>query len=148
MYSAGVLPTLTNNYTMRIPYKRKRSTFELVAALLWGVIAIYGLFISSKHRVLDYGALFMSIAYLLFFLLDKRIKTLTIKNGVVRYSNIFKRKIMLSEVIHIESIDGILQLKTDKTGFIMDTKLMSQRTLAYLNDELEKYSQGRMKIVC
>jgi hypothetical protein len=40
-------------------------------AILWGIFAIYGLFIEGKPNWFDYGALFMSIAYLLFFFLDK-----------------------------------------------------------------------------
>lgn len=121
---------------MKIPYQKKRDVFNLVSALLWGAVAGYGLWKKSPSWE-HYGALVCSIGYLFYYLFDKRIYYLTLKNGNLRTRKRMGKKISLSEITEIEKTDSKLVLKTNKSKVTIDTKVANQEALSFLKNELK-----------
>jgi len=122
---------------MKIPYKKKRDLISLISAILWGIYAGYGLTKESPNTF-DYLALICSVGYFLYFLFDKKIYYLTIRDGIIKTRKIFGKSIPLSEIKRIVLNDKKYMLITDKSEIQIDTKIIDSETLNKFKAELEK----------
>jgi len=122
---------------MKILYKKKRDFMTLISSILWGIFAVNGIW-KGEMNTFEYLAPFCSIAYLLYFIFDKKEYYLTIKNGVLQTGKLFKKKIKLSEIERITEKENKIILKNNKSQLTIETKIIDSDSLLELKNELKK----------
>jgi len=109
----------------------------LISSILWGIFAVNGIW-KGEMNTFEYLAPFCSIAYLLYFIFDKKEYYLTIKNGVLQTGKLFKKKIKLSEIERITEKENKIILKNNKSQLTIETKIIDSDSLLELKNELKK----------
>ena len=122
---------------MKIPYKKKRDLSILISAILWGVYAGHGI-IKESTDTFNYLALVCSIGYFLYFLFDKKIYYLTIRDGIIKTRKILGKKIFLSDIKKIIINEEKYILICTESEIHIDTKIIDSENLKKLNVELKK----------
>ena len=122
---------------MKIPYKKKRDLSILISAILWGVYAGNGI-IKESTDTFDYLALICSIGYFLYFLFDKKIYYLTIRDGIIKQNWPFGKKLNLIEIKRIRHFAGEYILKTELNEMKINIGLIDEESLSDLKSELKK----------
>jgi hypothetical protein len=122
---------------MKILYKKKRDFMTLISSILWGIFAVNGIW-KGEMNTFEYLALFCSIAYLLYFLFDKKEYYLTIKNGVLQTGKLLKKKIKLSEIERIIEKENKIILKNNKSELTIETEIIDSESLSEFKSELKK----------
>lgn len=122
---------------MKILYKKKRYFLTLISSVLWGIFALNGIWKGEMHTF-EYLALFSSIAYLMYFLFDKKEYFLTTNNGILKTGKFFEKKIKLSEIERIIEKKNKIILKNNKSELTIETEIIDSKSLSELKSELKK----------
>jgi hypothetical protein len=122
---------------MKIPYKKKRGLISLILAILWGIYAGNGLTKESTNTF-EYIALLCAVSYFLYFIFDKKIYYLTMRDGIIKTRFFFGKKIPLSEIKTVLKTDKTYVFKTAKTELKIDTEIIDFETLEKFTAELKK----------
>ena len=109
----------------------------LISSILWGIFAVNGIW-KGEMNTFEYLALFCSIAYLLYFLFEKKEYYLTIKNGILQTGKLLKKKIKLSEIERIIEKENKIILKNNKSELTIETEIIDSQSLSELKNELKK----------
>lgn len=109
----------------------------LISFVLWGIFAVNGIW-KGEMNTFEYLALFCSIAYLMYFLFDKKEYYLTIKNGILKTGKFFGNKIKLSEIERIIEKGNKIILKNNKSELTIETEIIDSKSLSELKSELKK----------
>lgn len=107
--------------------------------LIWLGYAVLAILSGENSDWLDYGWLVPSGLYLIIYFYQRRLKYLSIENGVLRVQGPFGKKINLNEVQQIRKFAGDYILKTKETQLTINTQIIDTSSLFELNRELEKF---------
>lgn len=110
---------------------------NLISSILWGIFAVNGIW-KGEMNTFEYLAPFCSIAYLLYFLFEKKQYYLTIKNGVLQTGKLLKQKIKLSEIERIIENKNKIILKNKKSELTIETEIIDSESLSEVKNELKK----------
>ena len=123
---------------MKIPYKKERDIINLIGSILFGICAVYE-FTKDSPNDIYYLTLFCSISFFLYFIFNKKIYFLNIKNGIIKKGLIFKKEIHLTDVNRIIILDKKYILKTISGSELeIDTKIVESKSLNKLIAILKK----------
>tara|TARA_R110002049_G_scaffold37208_1_gene117525 strand:- start:85131 stop:85541 length:411 start_codon:yes stop_codon:yes gene_type:complete len=123
---------------MKIKYKKKRLYANLIIGCMWIGFGIFNLLEEEKTDWYDYGYLVMGILYIGNYLYDITNQYLTIENGTIKKSSIFKKKIYIDDITWIKKFAGDYTLKTDTKELKINTELIEKESLTELNKILGK----------
>lgn len=123
---------------MKIEYRKKRLNYNLAFGIIWLIFSLLGIFTKENAYWTDYGFLVISSLYLGTYFYEKNNQYLTFADGIISVNQLFGKKIKLTEIRQIKKIAGDYILKTDKTELIINTQIISEKSLAELKSELEK----------
>ena len=109
----------------------------LISSILWGIFAINGI-LKDEMKTFEYLAVFCSIAYLIYFLFDKKEYYLTIKNGILKTGKFLGKEIKLSEIETIIEKENKIILKNNKSELTIETEIIDSESLSEFKSELKK----------
>lgn len=125
---------------MKVPYKKKRDIKNLFIAISWGILAGNGFINSDDPKIIRYGTLLYSISYFLYYVFDKKIYYLTIREGIIKTGKFFGKKIPLTEIKRIIVMDKKYILKTVSNSELqINTEIIESKSLDKLTTELKKF---------
>ena len=122
---------------MKIPYKKKREYNNLFSSLFFLFYA-YSESVKNMQTKWFYLLLICAIGSFLYFLFDKKIYYLTLKEGVLITRKYFGKKIALTEITEIIKENDFCILKTNNSEIKIDLKIIDQGSITTLNTELKK----------
>jgi len=122
---------------MKIGHKKRQLNINLIFGFIWLTYFIIRLFIGEVHWI-DYGWIFISLAYFINYFYQKKYKYVTIENGIINVNGPFGKKLNLNEVKRVKKFAGDYIIKTDKKELTINTQIIEPNSLAELNTELEK----------
>lgn len=122
---------------MKIQVKKRQLNFNLIFGIIWLVFFAIKLLSVELHWI-DYGWIFISLAYFGLYFYQKKYKSLTIENGIILVNGPFGKKINLAEIKQIKKFAGDYIIKTDKKEVTINTQIIDPKALTKLNAELEK----------
>ncbi len=123
---------------MKIPYKKKRITVNLILGLIWMIYAVILTQLNYNSSWIDYGWFIMSIAYFILYLYQKREKYLTIEDGIIKQNWPCGKKLNLSKIKYNRHFAGDIILKTDENNLSINGALIDEKTYDGLKEELKK----------
>ncbi len=109
----------------------------LISSILWGIFAINGI-LKDEMKTFEYLAVFCSIAYLIYFLFDKKEYYFTIKNGILKTGKFLGKEIKLSEIERIIEKENKIILKNNKSELTIETEIIDSESLSEFKSELKK----------
>ena len=122
---------------MKIGHKKRQLNINLIFGFIWLTYFIIRLFIGEVHWI-DYGWIFISLAYFINYFYQKKYKYVTIENGIINVNGPLGKKLNLNEVKRVKKFAGDYIIKTDKKELTINTQIIEPNSLAELNTELEK----------
>ncbi|WP_179316658.1 hypothetical protein [Winogradskyella undariae] len=124
---------------MKIHYKKKQTSINLITGTVWLVVAIIQtLFIDKSFNWYNSGWYLISSVYFIIYYNQKKGKYLTIENGIIKENFPFGKKLNLSEIKKIKVFTGDYILKTGKKELTINTLLIDQASLERLKEVLHK----------
>jgi len=123
---------------MKIKYKKKRFTQNLIFSIIWTVLGFLNLKYSGDNDWTDYGYLFVALLYWIGYITEKTNQYLTVNNESIKKNSPFGKEIKLSEINWIKKFAGDYILKTDSKKMTIHTEIIDEDSLTYLNQTLEK----------
>jgi hypothetical protein len=122
---------------MKIGHKKRQLNINLIFGFIWLTYFIIRLFIGEVHWI-DYGWIFISLAYFINYFYQKKYKYVTIENGIINVNGPLGKKLNLNEVKRVKKFAGDYIIKTDKKELTINTQIIEPNSLAELKTELEK----------
>lgn len=125
---------------MKIKFKKKRFVYHLLLSVFWIGIALDNILGLEKIKWIKYIWLAIGISYLAKLLYEIKYQYIIIENGTIQRSGLFHfyKKIKLDEVCWIKELEGNYYLKTKKTVFKINTKLIDTTSLLKLYTVLKE----------
>lgn len=106
--------------------------------LVWCCFGLVFMYFAENIKLLDYGYLFLGLAYFGLFFYEKHHQYFTIENGLLKHHALLGNKqINLEEIIQIKKFAGEYILKTNNTQFTIVPKIIEPDSLKLLMKELE-----------
>lgn len=122
---------------MKIEYKKRQLNFNLIFGILWLSYFLAQLFLQDELHWIDYGWIFISLAYFGTYFYLKKYNYVTIENGSIKVNGPFGKQLNLTEIKQIRKFAGDYILKTDHKELTINTQLIDPNSLTELNAELE-----------
>ena len=123
---------------MKIQYKKRQLNFNLIFGIIWLTFFLLQLLFDDELNWIDYGWIFISLAYFGIYFYQKKYKYVIINNGFLTVNGPFGKTINLTDIKMIKKFAGDYILKTDNEELIISTQYIGSKSLAELNKELEK----------
>lgn len=132
---------------IKIRYSKKRLRTNLRMGQFFvaiGTILVLLSFVSFEWKEISLasvgiGQVTAGIFMFIVYYFENRKQYLTLKNGELIKNTLFPKKITLSEIKSIREFAGDLKLMTEKTQFIIDTKIIDPDSLLELASKLKNY---------
>lgn len=132
----------------KIRYSKERLRSNLRMGIFFvamGIILVMiSFFVSDWKEIslasIGIGQIGAGICMFLIYYFENRKQYLTLKNGELIKNVLFQKKIKLSEIKFIREFAGDLKLITQKTEFIIDTRIIEPDSLLELKKELKNYN--------
>ena len=135
---------------MKIRFKKKRLYMSAILGIVWTGFGIYNILEDENLRWSDYIYLLVGILYIGHYLFDLINQYLIVENGTIRKNLLYgySKKINLNEINLIKKFAGDYTLKTDTQKLKINTDLIEEKSLADLNEILQKLNLPSDKAVC
>lgn len=95
---------------MKTKYRYRLDYFLLIPAALWGTLACF----SNYDSGFEYLYVVMTIGYLIFFCIDKKLLYLRIENNYIQVKHLFGTRIYFNDINSVEDSGQFLILKAKK----------------------------------
>lgn len=122
---------------MKILFNNKRLYTNLILGIIWIGFAIFKVLAvgADNFNWFDYGYLVIGIIYIGHYLYDLKVQYMTVENGAIWRNKLygFGRKIDLNQIERIRQWDKNYTLITETGDFVIDTKLIEEKSLVKLN---------------
>lgn len=123
---------------MRISYKKKHLTINLIFGVIWFIFGLLGIFFKEDPFWTDYGYLVLSLFYLALYFYLKKHQYINIENEVLSINGFLGKKINLKDIKQIKKFAGDYIIKSDKKELTINTQIIDSASLIKLNTELRK----------
>ncbi len=135
---------------MKIRFKKKRLYMSAILGIVWTGFGTYNILEDENLRWSDYIYLLVGILYIGHYLFDLINQYLIVENGTIRKNLLYgySKKINLNEINLIKKFAGDYTLKTDTQKLKINTDLIEEKSLAELNEILQKLNLPSDKAVC
>jgi hypothetical protein len=129
---------LNERLTIEYKNKRERQTIGLFFGITWIIMGLFKIFEPEQFEWTNTWFLILAIIFIYGLFYRKRKQYLTLKNDVLSKNSLFHKPLKISEIKWIEKRSKKYILKTDLRNFIIDTKIIADKSLEELNTELKK----------
>ncbi len=111
-----------------------------ILGIVWTGLGIFNILEDENLRWADYIYLLVGILYIGHYLFDLINQYLIVENGAIRKNPLYgyRKKINLHEINLIKKFAGDYTLKTDTQKLKINTELIEGKSLAELNEILQK----------
>ena len=121
---------------MKIPYKKKHLTINLIFGLVWGVLSAANFIFDDETRILDYGFVVIALLYLGLYVYQRHFKYLSIENGIIQESGPFGKKMEIGAIRQIKKFAGDYILKGENKKLTINTQIIDPKSLNDLDTVL------------
>jgi len=121
---------------MKIRYKRRYLRWNLVFGIFWLILGVISISNNSENY-LNYGYLIVALLYIGNYVLKSKNQYLTIDNNSITLHHLIPKKIELTDLVQIKKSAGDFILQTDKTDFLIKTRLIDKNSLKDLKKILK-----------
>jgi predicted membrane protein len=122
---------------MIIRYKKKRTRFLLIMIVLWFVLLIANLLFNEFNKWSQSIGIILPLLFITTYAYQYLNQYLTIENELIYLNSPFSKKMELKEIKNIKKFAGEYILKSDEKELRIDTTLIDQESLTYLNEKLK-----------
>lgn len=118
---------------MKIRYKKKRLTSNLIIGIVWTAFALLSLTYNEETRWTDYGYIVIALLYFGQYAYESSKQYLTITKHSIRKNRFFGNSLKLNKIIRIKKFAGDYILQTDKEELTINTDIIEEKSLLELN---------------
>ncbi|WP_159022868.1 hypothetical protein [Formosa sp. L2A11] len=124
---------------IKIRYKKKKLNMNLIAGILWSVLAISKIVLAeeSKFNFLTYGWILLAVLYLGLYAVQRFTAYLIIKDDVISKQIPLPKHIIISDITEIKTFKSGYKIITDSKTLSINTEMINEDDLAKLNSFLD-----------
>ncbi|WP_299778604.1 hypothetical protein [uncultured Formosa sp.] len=124
---------------IKIRYKKKKLNMNLIAGVVWSVIAIIKISFTdqSKLSFLTYGWIILAILYLSLYFVQRFTSYMTIENNVISKPIPLPKQIAISDITEIKKFKSGYKLISETKTLAINTEMINEDDLATLHTFLD-----------
>jgi len=123
---------------MKFKFKKnkKQQFFNVFLGFFWILYGIFGL-LSKNYRTFDFISIFIGIAYIVFYFLDKKEQYLIITDDEIKEDYLFGKSIKTDTIKKISEFAGDIIIKTHSKELVIHKQSFDYDTFTNIKLEIE-----------